>query len=62
MSKKPSKPVAEPHEEQPQTGGAYIRLPDGSLVREEPETVAEPVDQGNADPAAESAAPQEQEA
>jgi len=58
MSKRPSKVDPAPIEEQPQTGGSYIRLPDGSLVREEPE----PTEQAPNEPAADSAASSEQEA
>lgn len=62
MKKLPSKPGAARSEEQPQTGGAYIRQPDGSLVKEAAEAVPEQTGQDNEDPAAESAATQEQEA
>ncbi|MEA3265222.1 MAG: hypothetical protein U9R07_17255 [Pseudomonadota bacterium] len=57
MSKRPSKADPAPIEEQPQTGGSYIRMPDGSLVREEPVPAEQPTE-----PAADSAAPSEQEA
>ncbi len=58
MSKKTAKPAEAPASEQPQTGGAYIRMPDGSLVKDDPDAAP----QGDAEPAADAAAIKEQEA
>lgn len=62
MKKLSTKPAPASNEEQPQSGGAYIRLPDGTLVKESSEPVPEVAPQDNADPAATSAAATAQEA